>query len=224
MDSRAAAGTMAPEASLRSSQSDRNCRRSVAWHCGKTPVGTLFGRGPKEDAFPGCGRSSSYLGGMPVSIRLADVDDLDAIARFADDVVPAHYTPILGEEGARAQLDWWTADRMKPAVEAGHVHVAVAGRAIVGVVQTGILDGDCVVWKLYLAPAFRGQSIGADLLRHAIAPFKEVADHVLVEHFAGNTKAADFYERHGWRVVRTEAARSGDPHAAVVWRRLAYEA
>lgn len=81
-----------------------------------------------------------------MSIRLACVDDLDAIARFADEVVPAHDTPILGEDGARAQLEWWTADRMRPAVEAGHVHVAVASQAIIGVVQTGVLDEDRVVW------------------------------------------------------------------------------
>lgn len=66
-----------------------------------------------------------------MSIRLARVDDLDDIARFAADVVPAHYTPILGEDGARAQLQWWTPERMRPAVEAGYVHVAVADRAII---------------------------------------------------------------------------------------------
>ena len=161
---------------------------------------------------------------MPVSIRPASVDDLDAIARFAAAVVPAHYTPMLGEDGARAQLEWWTTDRMTPAVEAGRVHVAVARRAIVGVVQTGVLGEDHVVWKLYLAPAFRGRSLGADLLRHAVAPLRGVTDHVLVEHFAGNTRAARFYEREGWTVVRTEASRGGDPNAAVVWRRLALDA
>lgn len=161
---------------------------------------------------------------MTVAIRLADVDDLDAIAHFAADVIPTHYTPILGADGARAQLAWWTADRMRPAVEVGQVHVAVANGAIVGVVQTGSLGEDYVVWKLYVAPAFRGRSLGPDLLRQALAPLREVADHVLVEHFAGNRKAAEFYEREGWTVVRTEAARSGDPRAAVVWRRLAVQA
>jgi hypothetical protein len=47
-----------------------------------------------------------------------------------------------------------------------------------------------------------------------------VTDHVLVEHFAGNTKAAKFYEREGWTVVSTEPSRSGDPNAAVIWRRV----
>jgi ribosomal protein S18 acetylase RimI-like enzyme len=157
---------------------------------------------------------------MPVTIRLACLDDLSAIERFALDVVPAHYAPILGDEGARAQLQWWTTERMKPAVEASRVHVAVTGEKIIGVVQTGVLGEDHVVWKLYLAPEFRCQSIGADLLQHAIEPLRKVTDHVLVEHFAGNTKAAKFYDREGWTVVSIEPSRSGDPNAAVVWRRI----
>jgi len=156
---------------------------------------------------------------MPVTIRLACLDGLSAIERFALDVVPAHYAPILGDQGARAQLQWWTTERMKPAVEASRVRVAVTGEKIKGVVQTGVLGEDHVVWKLYLAPEFRGQCIGADLLQDAIEPLRKVTDHVLVEHFAGNTKAAKFYEREGWTVVSIEPSRSGDPNAAVVWRR-----
>ena len=159
---------------------------------------------------------------MPVTIRLARLDDLSAIERFALDVVPAHYAPILGDEGARAQLQWWTTERMKPAVEASRVHVAVEGEKIIGVVQIGVLGEDHVVWKLYLAPEFRGQSIGADLLQQAIEPLRRVTDHVLVEHFAGNTEAAKFYEREGWTVVSVEPSRSGTPNAAVVWRRTTW--
>ncbi|GAA5163982.1 N-acetyltransferase [Ornithinimicrobium tianjinense] len=157
-----------------------------------------------------------------MAIRLARADDLAAIERFAVDVVPAHYAPILGEDAALAQLQWWTPARMQPAVEAHRVHVAVEGQAIVGVAETGVLGEDHVVWKLYLAPELRGRAIGADLLQHAVAPLRKVTDHVLVEHFAGNTKAARFYEREGWAVVRTEASRSGDPAAAIVWRRFTF--
>ena len=157
-----------------------------------------------------------------MAIRLARIDDLPAIERFAVEVVPAHYAPILGEDAALAQLQWWTPARMQPAVAAHRVHVAVEGDTIVGVAETGVLGEDHVVWKLYLAPESRGQSIGADLLQRAVAPLREVADHVLVEHFAENTEAARFYEREGWAVVRTEASRSSDPAAAIVWRRLTF--
>lgn len=160
---------------------------------------------------------------MPVTIRLAGVGDLEAIERFAEEVVPPHYAPILGEEAAHTQLDWWTPERMRPAVEARRVHVAVSAGEIVGVVQTGLFEGSYVVWKLYLSPTFRGRSLGRDLLRAAVEPLREQANHVLVEHFAGNTGAAAFYEREGWAVEKAVPARSGDPDAAVVWRRFTFD-
>jgi hypothetical protein len=46
---------------------------------------------------------------------------------------------------------------------------------------------------------------------------------VLVEHAAGNARAARFHEREGWAVGRTEKAKSGDPRATVVWRRFDLE-
>lgn len=78
-----------------------------------------------------------------------------------------------------------------------------------------------MIWELYLAPEFRGHSLGPELLREAIAALPTETSHGLVEHFAGNTRASTFYEREGFRVVNTEPAHSGDPRAAVVWRRLA---
>lgn len=157
---------------------------------------------------------------MSVQVRVAEVGDVDAIVAFGSAVVPPHYTPILGADAARAQLTWWTPERITSAVRAGRVHVAVADDAVVGVSETGEFAGEQVVWKLYLAPDFRGRSLGVDLLRHAIAALPTETDHVLVEHFAGNTRAGMFYEREGFTVANTEPASSGDPNAAVVWRRL----
>ena len=148
---------------------------------------------------------------------------MEAIVAFAAEVVPVHYSTILGDTAAQAQLRWWTSERMKSAVEAEQVHLAVADEAIVGVAETGELGQEHVVWKLYLAPEFRGRALGTALLRHAIGPLRAKTDHVLVEHFAENKRAARFYEREGWLVVRTEAAMSGDPRGTVVWRRLDLE-
>jgi ribosomal protein S18 acetylase RimI-like enzyme len=157
---------------------------------------------------------------MKVQVRVAKAADVDPIIAFGSAVVPPHYTPILGADTARAQLAWWTRERIASAVGAGRVHVAVAGDAIVGVSETGELAGEQVIWKLYLAPDFRGRSIGVELLRHAVAALPGKVDHVLVEHFAGNTRAGTFYERQGFTVVGSDPGGSGDPNAAVVWRRL----
>lgn len=139
---------------------------------------------------------------MRVRIRTAHPGDVDAIVAFGEAVIPHHYTPILGQRTAQQQLAWWTADRLAPAVEAGRMHLAIAEeRDVVGVCQTGEADGKQVIWKLYLAPEYRGRSLGVELLSQAISSLPEDADHVEVEHFAGNTSAARFYEREGFEVV-----------------------
>ncbi len=153
-------------------------------------------------------------------MRPACVSDVPAIVSFGAVVVPPHYAPILGESAAQAQLAWWTADRIRSAVGARRVHVALAGDSIVGVAETGELAGEQVVWKLYLDPDFRGRSLGQQLLHHVIALLPEGTDQVFVEHFAGNARAGAFYEREGFTVVKKEPAGSDDPDSVVVWRRL----
>lgn len=143
-----------------------------------------------------------------------------AIVAFGSAVVPTHYRPILGPAAAQAQLDWWGEQRMASAVAAGRVHLAVLGDAVVGVVETGAMGGEQVIWKLYVEPRWRGRSLGVRLLERAVAALPDGTRTVLVEHFAGNTRAGAFYEREGFGVVRTEAAESGDAQATVVWRRL----
>lgn len=156
---------------------------------------------------------------MSASIRLAVTDDMGAIIAFGEDVVLPHYAPILGAEAAQSQLEWWTRDRIESAILAHRVHVAVDGGTVVGVCETGEFAGEQVIWKLYLAPDFRGYSLGAQLLYDAIDALPAGAGHVLVEHFAGNDRAGHFYQRQGFDLARTEEAPTGDPKAAVVWRR-----
>lgn len=157
---------------------------------------------------------------MDAEIRKAQASDVDAIAAFGSAVVPAHYTPILGADRAQGQLAWWTTQRMASAVERGRVHVALVDDTIVGVSETGEMGNEQVIWKLYLAPDFRGRSLGVKFLRQVVAALPTGAKSVLVEHFAGNTRAGSVYEREGFTVVNTEPSSSGDPNAAIIWRRL----
>lgn len=165
---------------------------------------------------------------VKVHIRPANPADVDAIVAFARAVVPAHYAPILGEEAAHGQLAWWTSERIAGSVAAGRIQVAVADDTIVGVVETGELAGEQVIWKLYLAPDSRGSGWGRELLHRAIAALPPDTDHVLVEHFAGNIRAGRFYEREGFVEVDSGSGESGgsdgardvDATDAVVWRRL----
>lgn len=153
-------------------------------------------------------------------LRAATTDDVTRIVAFGAEVVPEHYRPILGVRAALAQLDWWSTERTTAAIRAGHEWVAEEAGVVIGVCETGGFDGAYVVWKLYVRPDRRGRSVGRELLHAAIAARPRGVQDVVLEHFAGNHDAARFYEREGFRVVRTDTAASGDPNAATVWRSL----
>ena len=157
---------------------------------------------------------------MGVDVRKAELEDLDAIVAFGSAVIPQYDTPILGERAAQAQLAWWALDRMAPAVETSRVHVATTDLDVVGVCETGELAGERVIWKMYLAPEYRGRSLGVELLRQALASLPRGVGRVDVEHFARNIRATKFYEREGFKVFRTGPAPTGEsPNSAIVWRR-----
>jgi len=150
--------------------------------------------------------------------RPAVADDVPAIVAFGDEVIPRHYSPIIGESAAQAQLDWWSPARFIEAINAGRVQLATAGNQIVGVVETGEMAGEHVIWKLYVAPTVRGQGLGVKLIENAISSLPSETDYVLLEHFEGNSDAARFYEREGFEVTGIDVNDS-NPSASVVWRR-----
>lgn len=159
--------------------------------------------------------------GSEVGIRLASEHDLDAIAAFGAAVVPAHYEPIIGRAAAEEQVDlWWSRERLEAALSNGALLVAEQDNQLVGVAEVGTWEADPVVWKLYVHPDRRGRGIGRALLRAAIAQLPDPASRVLLEHFAGNERAAAFYEREGFVHLRTDPSASGEPAAATVWRVL----
>jgi len=155
-----------------------------------------------------------------ISIRSARPDDVERICRFGAAHIPDHYRPLIGSEAALAQVDrWWSADRIAQAVERGQVTVAESNDQLVGVAERGELGGSQVVWKLYLHPEHRGKGLGPALLRHLIDQLPADARSLEVEHLEVNRRAGEFYEREGFRYVRTEPD-PVNPAMNIVWREL----
>jgi ribosomal protein S18 acetylase RimI-like enzyme len=154
---------------------------------------------------------------VPV-VRLAQPTDLDAIAQFAERVVHDTYDRLVGHEYAtELRREWWSGT-LAESVDAGLVHVAVDGGEVVGLVERGTIDGEPVIWKLYVDAGRRGQGTGAQLLRIAVAAVDASSNRVLLEHIAANVDAARFYEREGFDVIRIDV--TANPATDVVWRSL----
>jgi len=172
------------------------------------------------------------------TIRDATADDVARVCAFGDTHVRAHYAPLLGAEAADAQVrHWWNPQYVTAAVAAGTLVVAEladdadddraedggaplvgGGAPLVGVAQRGRVGDDHVVYKLYVAPAARGTGLGPRLLDALVARLPAGTPRLLVEHVAANSRAAAFYEREGFTVLRTDPHPSGDARLATVWR------
>lgn len=158
-------------------------------------------------------------GAVDVVVRDARAADVGEICRFGEAHIPPHYAPLIGEAAAAAQVRrWWDARGISDAVASGLVVVADAGGELVGVAQRGSAGTDHVVYKLYVHPAHRGRGIGPMLLAAVTERLPHDATRLAIEHFAGNRRAAEFYEREGFAVDRVEPSPAGNPALDVVWR------
>lgn len=157
-------------------------------------------------------------------VRRAVADDADRVRAFGATHVPPHYAPLIGAEAAERQVTlWWQPQQIKDAVSEGLIRLAEVGDRVVGVVEHGRHGRDVVIWKLYLDPAYRGHGIGPRLVAAVIAALPTEVGRLGVEHFAGNVRAAAFYEREGFAVERVERDADGVAELDVVWRARALE-
>lgn len=159
---------------------------------------------------------------VELAIRTATPDDVDAIACFAEVTIHDTYDRLVGLAYAEELLrDWWGTSLLQ-AIGADRVIVAVDGNDVVGLVHVDEFDGEPVIWKLYVSPDRRNDGLGARLVRHVVEHLPSGRHRLLTEHIAANLRAAQFYQREGFEVVRT--VESDDPQTATVWRSKALDA
>lgn len=152
-------------------------------------------------------------------VRQAEMADLAAIREFGAAVIPVHYTPLIGADAADGQLrSWWTAEALGAAIGGGLVVVTVADGEVVGVGERGRFGDDHVIYKLYVHCGHRGRGLGPRLIDALIRHLPAGTERVLIEHFAANVRAAEFYEREGFTVLGIETASGEDRGLDTVWR------
>lgn len=152
-------------------------------------------------------------------VRPAEMADLAAIEAFGAAVIPVHYTPLIGAAAADGQLrTWWSAAALGAAIRAGLVVIAVRDGDVVGVGERGRFGDDHVIYKLYVRAGQRGHGLGPRLIDALLRQLSADTERVLIEHFAANVRAAEFYQRQGLTVLRVDTAPGEDRGLDTVWR------
>jgi GNAT superfamily N-acetyltransferase len=152
-------------------------------------------------------------------IRTAEVGDVGQLCAFGETHIRPHYRPLIGAKAADEQVTrWWNPAQMLLAVSQGRVIVAEARDRVVGVAQHGRNGADVVIYKLYLDPRYQGKGLGPRMIAAVIDALPSGVGRLCVEHFAGNIRAASFYEREGFAVERVERSGAGTSGLDIVWR------
>lgn len=149
----------------------------------------------------------------PVVVRLARIDDADAITSvfLASRAAAMPYLPRLYDDD---QTLWWVTH-----VVMAESQVWVAHEPEVSTLLGFVAVTDDVLEHLYVAPEHRGRGIGSQLLAQAR---QTSPDRLTLRVFTRNTDARAFYERHGFQPLdENDGARNeeNEPDMTYGWRK-----
>jgi len=132
-------------------------------------------------------------------VRPATGDDADAIVRLGAVVVPATYAPLSPAYAEWCLEQWWSPETVAQSLDTIPHWVAEEDGETVGVANLGVLNGQPMMWKLYVRPDAHGRGLGSALLDAVL----EAADgSVGLEYLHGNERAARFYRSKGFEETR----------------------
>lgn len=128
---------------------------------------------------------------------------------------PATYGPDKGAEYVMSGLDeYWSADTIGSAIQAGNINVAESANGIVGMIHVEDLGDDLVMWKLYVLPEQQGHGIGRLLVCTAKDRARLRGRDLLTEYEPCNERVRGFYLQEGF-----SATNAPWPGIDAVWLR-----
>jgi len=155
-----------------------------------------------------------------VVIRSAVPDDALAVATVHvrawqqgfKDLLPADYLAKLDPAERAQRYTFGITDGSKP-----QTIVAVIDDAIVGFSTTGLVDGEALLYALYVDPDRWGSGIGRALIAEAKRDLRRTGrPEAFLWSMVGNTRADRFYTADGWELV-------GEPKVEQVWGTAVHE-
>jgi ribosomal protein S18 acetylase RimI-like enzyme len=142
-------------------------------------------------------------------IRSAEIDDLPVIRRLAEEIWPFAYGSILKEGQLKYMLD------LIYSIPSLQHQLADLHHRFILVIENGVYIGfasfssheDPVVYhlnKIYILPGQQGKNIGKQILEFVISEVKAAGASSLQLNVNRHNKATHFYEKHGFKIIRSE--------------------
>ncbi|MFT4081086.1 MAG: GNAT family N-acetyltransferase [Nocardioides sp.] len=139
-----------------------------------------------------------------VDVRPATATDAAAIRRIGRETWPSTCA-FAGEAYiAHGLATWWSDEAVLRGIETTRTFVAELSGDVIGMGNVDLRPERPIIWKLYVVPGHQGTGAGHALMARLLAEVPPGSE-VLLEYAAGNTRAADFYRRHGFVELRREA-------------------
>ncbi|MER8025892.1 GNAT family N-acetyltransferase [Glutamicibacter protophormiae] len=134
-----------------------------------------------------------------LSIRIASLDDVQAIRSIGLITWPATYLGFTSPDFVMNNLNtWWSHESVSASITDDTTFIASQGEQAVGTLTLGRFEDEPVIWKIYVVPEAHGQGIGTALMNVALAAVGPAQD-VRIEFVKGNDTAYTFYERRGFK-------------------------
>lgn len=151
---------------------------------------------------------------MKLTVRPAILDDAAAVAEVLCDSRRVHvpYAPMAHTDD---DVRGWIAEVLIPG---GGVHVAETEHQVVGMLAFSRDREGGWIDQLYVRPGHTGHRVGAQLLRVA---HERLDPPVRLFTFQANAGARRFYERHGYRALKSSDGADNEercPDVLYEWR------
>lgn len=150
-----------------------------------------------------------------IEIRPATSADAQAIANVGERTWPSTYAFAGVEYIDQGLKAWWSEEAVLRGLAVTRTFVAERDGAVVGIGNIDLRSECPIIWKLYVLPEHQGTGAGHALMAELLAQAPAGSD-VLLEYAAGNSRAAHFYERHGFVELRRESPET-DGWPETVW-------